>query len=238
MLFSEGEIMKKIVVILPDLPQKSYLKPIADSLSFLAEDYQFDYIDPCELSFARDCEVFYEDCRHWLKNVMTDYSAFFGFSFGGAILQQCFPLFKQNDKPIILFSAPGVVDKSLRDKLSQTIKLCEEQRLNDALTALYKHVFFPSEDAPTAFVVDDEKEATKRILFGLQHVLETDASIVLQNTDVNYLHFIGEHSQLVNHKNVAMGQRGRLIQVPNAGMRVLQNNLAFCKDIILEALDE
>lgn len=230
--------MKKIAVILPDLPQKSYLQPIADSLSFLNENYQFDYIDPCELSTARDCEFFYEDCRHWLKHVMADYAAFFGFSFGGAILQQGFPLFKQNTKPIILFSAPGIVDQPLRDKLSQTIKLCEAQRLNDALTALYKHVFFPSEDAPTEFVVDNEQEAIKRIIFGLQHVLETDASIVLQDKDVHYLHFIGEYSQLVNYKNIVMGQRGRLIQVPNSGMRVLQNNLAFCKDIILEALNK
>jgi hypothetical protein len=227
---------KKILAVLPDLPQKSYLKPIADSLAFLNESYHIDYVDPCDISHTAG-EIFYQDCRTWLEERMMDYHAFFGFSFGGVILQQCFSLFERVQKPIILFSVPSFADAALQEKLSKVITLCEEKRVNEALVSLYEYVFYPR-SSQTSFIIDNPEEAAKRMVFGLQQVLATDARPLLHETNVSYLHLIGEQSALVNGENVRMGKAGRLIQVPQAGMRVLQDNLDYCKQLILDVFTE
>jgi hypothetical protein len=67
--------------------------------------------------------------------------------------------------------------------------------------------------------------AVLRLLLGLQFILKTDFRPILQMTKLNYLHFVGEESQLVNHNNVHVSSSCQLVQVPQAGMRVLQDNL-------------
>ncbi len=60
--------------------------------------------------------------------------------------------------------------------------------------------------------------------------------MVVNNTKVDHLHLIGECSNLVNNENVVAPKTGCLVQVPQAGMRVLQDNLPFCQKIIIERL--
>ncbi len=105
---------KKILVILPDLPQKSFIEPIAQSLLFLNDDYQIDFVDPFDISDDVLGDAYYHRCQLWMKQEMSSYDAFFGFSFGGVILQQCFPLFEEMNKPIVLFSTPTWADDALQ----------------------------------------------------------------------------------------------------------------------------
>ena len=170
-----------------------------------------------------------------MQKIIPQYDAFFGLSFGGVILQQCFSLFEQIKKPIVLFSSPSFADDALKRKLREVISLCKELRVDEALISLYQHVFYPNQ--PTQPFLYDDKEATAaRVIFGLQHVLDTDSQAILQQTKVAYLHLMGEASQLVNVKNVVMAKTGSLLLVPNAGMRVLQSNRLFCERAILERL--
>ncbi len=76
--------------------------------------------------------------------MIEHYDIFFGFSFGGVILQQCFSLFEQFRKHIILFSTPTFANDALIKKLGEVISLSKEHRLNDALVSLYQHVFYPN----------------------------------------------------------------------------------------------
>ena len=123
----------------------------------------------------------------------------------------------------------------LKRKLGEVIRLCQELHVDEALISLYQHVFYPNKPAQP-FLYDNKEETAARVIFGLQHVLDTDSQAILQQTRVAYLHLMGEASQLVNVENVIMAKKGYLLLVPNAGMRVLQSNPLFCERAILERL--
>jgi hypothetical protein len=86
--------------------------------------------------------------------------------------------------------------------------------------------------------VEDPKHAALRLRLGLQFILETDSRALLLATKLNYLHLIGEDSKLVNYHNVVVPIFAKLIIVPKAGMRVIQNNFLYCRDHINQFLKE
>ncbi len=227
--------MKKIAVFLPDLPQLSYLKPIEQSLSFLTPEYGLDFIDPYEIHEEVSNEFYYTKWQERIKNCDTQYDAFLGFSFGGVILQQCYPILECLEKPLLLFSTPSFANERLRTKLNRVIELCRKQRVQEGLQYLYQHVSRRALPT-TTFPLDNEIETAQRIIFGLQRVIDTDATEMIRNTQLSYTHFIGEASNLVKRENVILGENGTLWVVPKAGMRVLQDNLPFCQTKILEVL--
>lgn len=230
--------MKKILVILPVLPQKSYADSIGQSLLFLNENYQLDLVDPLDISDEIEIELYYQQCQAWLKKVIANYDALFGFSFGGVILQQCFPILEQENKPIVLFSTPTFADNDLKIKLGEVISLCKEHKVDEALALLEQYVVPPNKQALKIFEINNKDETVKRMVFGLQRVLDTDSRGILQKTNVAHLHLIGECSNLVNIKNVIASKKGHLLSVPQAGMRVLQDNLIFCKQAMIESLNK
>ncbi|KTC96851.1 hypothetical protein [Legionella feeleii] len=232
---------KKILTIAPVMPQQSDIESIASTLSFLEVVYQIDFIDPLAInetfSVNTSNEVYYQLWQDHLKKWLATYDAFFGFSFGGVILQQCFSLFADSKKPIVLFSTPTFADNALQKKLGDVIALCKANRVNDALISLYKEVFSPNE-APLQILPENRvMSAANRLIFGLQRVLDTDATAILEQTMVDHLHLIGECSALVNKENVLAPGIGDLCIVPQAGMRVLQDNPSYCKKLILERLN-
>lgn len=232
---------KKILTIAPVMPQQSDIESIASTLSFLQVVYQIDFIDPLainrDLSADISNQAYYQIWQDHLKKWLTNYDAFFGFSFGGVILQQCFSLFADSKKPIVLFSTPTFADHTLQKKLGDVIDFCKANRVNDALASLYKEVFSPH-DAPLQVLAESSMvSAAERLIFGLQRVLDTDATSILQQTTVDHLHLIGECSNLVNKENVLTPRTGNLFIVPQAGMRVLQDNPSYCKKLILERLN-
>lgn len=225
--------MKKIAVFLPDLPQKSYIRPLEQSLSFLSSDYLLDFIDPNDLNEELDNAIFYQCWREQVKKMLPHYDAFLGFSFGGVILQQCLSLFVAIKKPIILFSTPAYANEALRQKLGEVITLCKQHHLEAALKHLYQFVNSPYQLRNKLGAIKNKEDAETRMISGLQRVLETDSRAILQTTAVHHVHLIGQYSALVNDENTIAPKAGRLIVVPQAGMRVLQDNLLYCKAIIL-----
>lgn len=232
---------KKILTIAPVMPQQSDIESIASTLSFLEAVYQIDFIDPLAINKAFSVntsnEVYYQLWQDHLKKWLANYDAFFGFSFGGVILQQCFSLFAHSKKPIVLFSTPTFADNTLQKKLGDVIALCKANRVNDALISLYKDVFSPYEAPLQVLPENSVMNAANRLIFGLQRVLDTDATAILEQTTVDHLHLIGECSTLVNKENVLAPRTGDLCIVPQAGMRVLQDNPSYCKKLILERLN-
>ncbi|WP_028388884.1 alpha/beta hydrolase [Legionella fairfieldensis] len=230
--------MKKILVLAPVMPQQSDLESLANTLSFLQEGNQIDFIDPLSITEKFSQAAYYEFWQNELKKKILHYDALFGFSFGGIILQQCFPGFAGIRKPIILFSTPTFADRTLEEKLGKVIRLSREKRIDEALYALYSPVFYPNHPPQEVLTTHNKKSAARRLIFGLQRVLHTDSRTILQETEVTHLHLIGEHSQLVNRTNVNAPKTGRLVEVPGAGMRVLQNNPAYCHKLIMEWLND
>lgn len=229
---------KKILTFGPVSAHPDDIKSIAATLTFLHESYTIDYIDSLSIMEEIPNADYYPLWEQKLASCYDDYDAFMGFSFGGVILQQCFSLVQASPKPIILFSTPTFADRSLTQKLGKVIHLCQENKLEAALSALYQPVFYPYPAPPLSSAGLDKTQAYKRLISGLTRVLNTDSTSILQNNQVPHVHLIGEYSDLVNTKNVIAARNGQLVIVPQSSMRVLQDNPAYCQKVILETLRE
>lgn len=228
---------KKILVIAPVTPQKSDIESIATTLAFLNKQFTLDFVDPLSLTENSSDTEYYSLWEQQLLKTISQYDIYFGFSFGGVILQQCFSLFAPFNKPILLFSTPTFADDTLKQKLGQVIELCNKNKLDEALQSLYQHVYYPNKMSPMLHQNIDQAEALNRMIFGLLKVLETDSTDKVTQSTVPHIHLIGELSHLVNKDNVLAPKSGRLITIPGAGMRVLQDNPTYCEQVILETLN-
>ena len=227
----------KILTMVPVVPQSSEIETIAKSLAFLHPEHSIDFIDSMSIMEDLPNAAYYQLWEQELKQSLDKYDAFFGFSFGGVILQQCFSLFTKTKKPIVLFSTPTFVDEPLRAKLTKIISLCEDDKLDEALGIHFQRVYAPNIPKKSFDVITDQAMTKKRMIFGLTRFLATDSRLTLKENPVGYLHLFGEFSDLVNSNNVLVGPKGRVLQVPGASMRVLQDNPAFCQKAIMETLN-
>ncbi|MFJ1269449.1 hypothetical protein ACD661_12855 [Legionella lytica] len=229
---------KKILVIGPVSAHAEDMVSIAKTLTFLTEDYAIDYLDSLSILEELANAAYYQRWEQKLAPCIDAYDAFFGFAFGGVVIQQCFSLFQSVNKPIILFSTPSFADSPLKQKLGLVVHLCEEHKLEEALQALYEPVFHPHPIPPQSTANLNRDQAYKRLIFGLNRVLHTDSRPILETNQVPHLHLIGEYSNLVNNKNVVAAQNGQLVTVPHSSMRVLQDNPSYCQKLILEVLSD
>lgn len=227
---------KKLLIVTPILACKSEIHPIIKSLAFLENDFQLDFFDPLE-TVDITIEPYFLQWEQFFKANIGRYEGFIGFSFGGMILQQCFPVFEkeQGNKPIFLCSTPSFANESLSKKLTAVIDLCNAGKVSEALEALTKAVVLAPE-TPTPVTVENPEQAASRLTLGLKRALETDSRSILNTSLVQYWHLVGAQSQLVNQGNVTTAKRGQLIIVPDAGMRVLQDNPSYCQRVIRDKL--
>lgn len=228
---------KNILVLTPDTPHPSYIAHVLHPLGFLEEHYQLHPLDSLEIMDDLPNDAFYHLWNKKLVNQLPLYDAFIGFSFGGVILQQCFSLFTHIKKPIILFSTPTFAHRQLTNSLQQVVSLCENLQIETAMEYLYQLVYYPHEPPKQSHRLPNKAAAAKRVIYGLNRVLTTDSRAVLNQNQVNYVHLIGEQSRLVNKDNVIVPPSGTLLNVPNAGMRVLRDNPVYCQKVIWEALN-
>ncbi|WP_298627537.1 alpha/beta hydrolase [uncultured Legionella sp.] len=228
---------KKIMVLTPDTPDPSYIESVISPLSFLEDEYTIHPIDSLSIMDDVSKTDYY---RLWEKKLRSDlphYDAFFGFSFGGVILQQCFSLFNDLNKPVVLFSTPSCADSTLANKLEEVIALCTRNQVDQALHTLYQYVYYPNEIPLQPAHSFNHEHAAKRVIYGLARVLETDSTPILKTNTNKHLHLIGEQSHLVNKDNVIKPNTGTLLKVPEAGMRMLRDNPQYCQKAIREALN-
>jgi hypothetical protein len=228
---------KSILAIAPIVPDQSEITRLERTLAFLEPYYRIDFLDPLSaVDIHLEKAAYYHAWQEKVALYLERYDAFVGFSFGGVILQQCFPLFESKQIPIVLFSTPTFVDSALHQKLGVVIELLKKNQVERALSALYHDVFYPHQQPVHDWAMLDQAHAAERLIGGFTRILNTDSSYLIKTTTVNHLHLIGERSNLINTHNVRPAQTGVLLTVPGAGMRVLQDNLNFCKKVIMEAL--
>lgn len=230
---------KKVLILAPVMASHEQGQELLAMLSFLAPNCQLTVLDPLVNLSELDNEPYYKDWQDRLSLLIEQYDAFIGFSFGAVILQQCFPLFETHgivDKPIILISAPAFADQTLRERLGQVIAWAQAGQLDKAHNLLMTQVRHPFTADRVSLTCKDIDLACARLNEGLTRVLTTDSRAILSTTLVAHYCFIGEQSYLVNQNHIVFSNKGTLIVVPNAGMRVLQDNVVFCHQKIGEIL--
>lgn len=227
------QFKKKILAISPILPQPEDIKKFSKALKFFIPEYKIIFFDSlAEIKREMTKEAFYQNWLDTLKKEISNYDIFFGFSFGGVILQQCLKLFEQNQKLIILFSTPSFIDQFLEEKLKHVVNLLDGDHVHAAVEYLNKHVFYPNKPPLLNVESFNISQAKSRLLLGFKLILTTDSRPVLLNTIVKHIHLIGKESCLVNQYNVIKSPHGNLISIPNSGMRILEDNLPYCSKIV------
>jgi hypothetical protein len=230
--------MKKILVIAPILAEWSESRFIEDSLSFLKPFYKLDLIDPLNgLDSSITIEKFFEDWRKKIDALILEYDGFVGFSFGGSILQNSFDLLEKGKKALVLLSTPTFADPLIFERLNTVINLIENDSVASGIKQLNEYVFYPHEIPNYTDELSNNPQTSLRLTKGFKLILGIDSRYTLNKTNLSYLHLIGEKSQLVNINNITVSPSCQLHIVPNAGMRVLQNNLNYCSTLILKFLE-
>jgi hypothetical protein len=234
-------IMKKIIVLGPALPKWTEVEAIKKSLSFLEAEYFLHFLDPLVDAIENPHKV--TDYALWenrIKNQLHDCVAFIAFSFGGIILRQCFKLFNKLRKKIIFISVPEKIDLSLRDQLTKIIEYADKEEVDLAMQEHSKSVFFPSTPLVGKADLRDKTLICKRLSIGLKAVLDEKNynQENLINNSIPYTTIVGDKSTLVNINHIESSMVRRCIVVPNAGMRVLQDNPTFCQSVIKAELNE
>jgi hypothetical protein len=231
--------MKKILVIGPILPYWEEIQHITETLKFLSVDNKIDFIDPLiGLTMCTNRTQFFEKWYKRLKKLIFKYDIFLGFSLGGIVLQELMNKFEFYNKRLIFFSTPSFIDNFLYERLGKIIELTQKELVLEAINFLNQYVFYPFEPPAQNSQIINLKFAALRLQKGLQFVLETDIRHILEKIQLPFIHFIGEKSELVNKDHITHSLTGQIIIVPNAGMRVLQNNLPYCTKPIIQFLQD
>lgn len=228
---------RKILVLGPVLAYKSQISEISNMLDFLTSKYDLNILDPLENDILKE-ENYFNYWNNYLKDNKDNYECLIGFSLGGVILQKNLSCLQ--DKKIILFATPSFTNFDLKQKLQQVIDLNEKGNFKEANNLKTKLVFHPN---PSPACINeynsDEEMGRVRLRCGLKLVLNNNSKSDLEsNNNPNLNHFIGEESSLVNMSNVVRPGAGTVYTVPNSGMRVLNDNLEYCKTVIWDILND
>jgi hypothetical protein len=227
---------KKILAIAQATPEASDLEHIGQSLSFLHASFDVDFIDPLSIMENIPNEAYYALWAKELKKRIPQYAGFLGFSFGGVILQQCLHLIEDTSKPVILISAPTSVNPFLSEHLGEVVRLCHKNQFAAAMDYLYSRVYFPNNKPDRLFEDLSIPVASLRMIFGLSRVLATDSKHLVTQSAHPLIHLVGALSQLVSDVHVSASTKGKVVIVPRAGMRVLQDNPLYAQGVIQNML--
>lgn len=136
---------------------------------------------------------------------------------------------------LLSLSGPGFIDPAIRSKLEALVALLEQGDLAGCLAALSASVA-PLGSTPGAQHLDAIpahaiESGCRRMLAGFRFLLRLDARGGWDGYSGNVMCMIGALSQLATTANLALPLAGapgrRVVQVPDAGMRILLDNAAF-----------
>jgi len=191
---------------------------------------QFDYIDI--MSFSADCkniECMTKMFKSWLSSEQNNYDFFIGFAYGGVILQYSMDLIQ--NKKVILISSPEYINTELNQKLSLLSKMLMKNLTYEAIELLDSFVYTNQSSSKYAFNIP-LKQVNSRLQNGFQMILKMDR---FNNNSENIIKIVGEKSNLVNIDNIVA--KNNAIEIPDAGMRVLEENAGKVQETINEFLN-
>ena len=183
--------MKKILILLPILPNPDEASYISNSLKFLSKDYQLIFLDPLKNSInLTKSKNFIKNLKHIINDSLNNYDIFMGFSLGGVILQQSFDLFSAYNKKIVLYSTPSFCNQQLYEKLDNIKALVLKGLLSEAIKQKNSYVFYPFPSPTHTKNNYESKESSNRLLHGLEFILNIDSREILSKYPINYIHLI------------------------------------------------
>ncbi len=216
----------KWLALTPVLPEKTAIERLAQSFASLDALCDITWIDALAFDNPHQSSAqFYQAWQVFLSEQEASYTGFMGLSLGGVILQQCLPTLT-TPKPILLFSTPSYIDDILACILKKVIRLARNDQTTTALNYLYQHVYCNYQPQDLAEQVAPTSRV--RLISGLNKVLAGDTRAFCTANIHPGLHFIGACSKLVKHRHALPAPNIKLITVPDAGMRVFEDNPAFC----------
>lgn len=230
-------IHKRVLAIAPIMACPTFMSPFRKTINRFFNNRNLNLIDPLTENLLVDNTQFYADWEKKLFELSSQFDCLVGFSLGGVIIQQSFPILAKLSKSpkIMIFSTPSFVNKNLKVRLEEVINLAQQNKLQEAHKTKMKYVLAPHQKAIESTPFTNPKLAKRRLISGLKRILSTSSHGQVTSPDSpTHVHFIGNNSILVNRDNVCVSPNGKLLNVPNAGMRVLEDNSKFCKEEIRE----
>lgn len=206
------------------------LEDICKSLDFLSEYYQINYIDSLQwLGQAKTINSYVQLFKTDIQDLIKQADLVLGFSFGGSLLQYLLPNLSNTKAKIILLSSPTVIDQELNQKISRIRELLLADKINEAVNYLNSFIFKDYKNSNKNIL---NQQAINRLLEGFRLILEVDARSSIESSVKPHLHLCGDESLLVNINHIKINKTSSIISIPNAKMRVLQDNPQYCETII------
>jgi len=225
-----GQGKAKAIILSPIQAEALNIEGIENTLNFLAQDYQMEYIDSLQwINQAKTIEAYISLFKQKIYHLLNEANLIIGFSFGGTLLQYILPELDNISAKLILISSPSLIDKSLHKKLSHIRELLLLGHSKEAVNYLNGFIFNQDNNP-------EEKELNQlginRLLEGFRLILEADAKNHIKLSKKKYLHLCGDSSTLVNINHIITNKNALIASVPHAKMRVLQDNPNYSQKII------
>ena len=223
----------------PIMPSGANIKSIESSVATLNLPYQLSFADPLSIKEIRRMSFLMQWQKRIELMIEKGTRTFIGFSFGAVILKHVLAHAPDDNLKLIMVSPPSPLKGLLHERLSLVRALCQKGQVLEALHQLYDDVYAPKNKPSNLFYELDLSTAQSRLIqgFNLLFDLECSSSLpICPNHKI--LSLIGAQSQLVTRaQGVASETNESVVTVPNAGMRVLENNLPFCLQTINSFLE-
>lgn len=212
-------------------PEKT---PLIELVEVLLPNHKLLYVDSLQwLGESQDFFGYVKALKKDVSKFIDNADVVMGFSLGGTIIQYLFPTFSNAHKKIIIFSSPTYINYSLNKKLSLIRDLLALGKTDKAIKLFNKYVGSTVIDVDESLNINEQS----RLVRGINLLLTADAKVAVSQKATSYLHLLGKNSLLVSPKSVATSVNGDFQLVPNAGMRVLEDNFAYCQELIHKYLE-
>ncbi len=217
--WSGGEFCMGLIAA---LTEQGYCVYVLDSVHYLGD-----------LPLQRSSEEIIDSLAGVISEQFPNIQCIMGYALGGTLACKLAHRL-EHVTHVVSLSGPGFIDAPLCQALSDLNVPLRQGDLASALFALAKSVApkgsIPSQGHIDAIPDDDQHLACTRMLNGFEFLLQLDAREDLAKFKGNALCVVGELSQLATRDNQAL-QSGNslhtLVVVPNAGMRVLCDNIEY-----------
>lgn len=222
---------KNILALSPILPLATDLEDYTATLSFLEKRHRISWHDPLSLMNNSTIDVFQNNWQVYFENHKSIFDGFIGFSMGAILLQTLLKQLQNNPYKILLIAPPSHLDKSLTNKLQSVLSLLQQNHTIQALEKLYQYVN-PLQEQSFNYTAEELVTINSRVSFGLSYVLHYASKPLLSTKTTPYHQLVGKNSQLVTEHNLIKNSNIHTYVIPDAGMRLLQDNPQLTQRII------
>ncbi|WP_248797772.1 alpha/beta hydrolase [Pseudomonas sp. MWU13-2105] len=236
--FGQGpELAVVLSPVMPAWDEGQFFAPLTQAL--VAKGYRVLIFDTLSL-LADDDEDLASFTRRWatVLEPLGPIALLAGSALGGALVQSLLATaVGEQTAKVLLISSPTRADKILDRRLGAMAELASAGDVDKALLLLEQWVLPahrpPTTQQPTSGSLDD-RQAGHRLDRGFRLLSKLNLESQVSAWPGRLLSLFGEDSQLVRAANVSFSTSTRhlAVSVPGAGMRPLQDDLAWVENSV------